>query len=136
MTIVAFDTLKLAERLHDSGFTRKQATGAAEALAEVLTEVMIDHPGKDVVIEAVQEAAIGIGNRIDATERRLGSRIENLEAGQVTHTEAIARLEAGQAAHGETLTRLETLLGTVLEGQAVLLQNDMEIRRRLEGGKP
>jgi len=34
MTAVAFDTLKLARRLEGAGFTREQADGAAEALAD------------------------------------------------------------------------------------------------------
>lgn len=34
---VVFDTLKLAKRLESAGFTREQASGAAEALAEGLT---------------------------------------------------------------------------------------------------
>jgi len=35
------DTLKLARRLQDAGFTNQQATGAAEALSElVLTDVV------------------------------------------------------------------------------------------------
>ena len=34
MTAVAFDTLKLARRLEGAGFSREQADGAAEALAE------------------------------------------------------------------------------------------------------
>jgi len=37
MTAVAFDTLKLARRLESAGFTREQADGAAEALADSLS---------------------------------------------------------------------------------------------------
>lgn len=37
MNAVPFDTLKMAQRLEDAGFTRPQAAGAAEALAEALS---------------------------------------------------------------------------------------------------
>jgi hypothetical protein len=37
MTAVTFDTLKLARRLESAGFTREQADGAAEALADSLS---------------------------------------------------------------------------------------------------
>lgn len=36
MNAVPFDTLKMAQRLEDAGFSRTQAAGAAEALAEAL----------------------------------------------------------------------------------------------------
>lgn len=37
MNAVAFDTLKLARRLEQAGFSREQAGGAAEALAETFS---------------------------------------------------------------------------------------------------
>lgn len=37
MTAVVFDTLKLARRLEGAGFSRDQADGAAEAIAESLS---------------------------------------------------------------------------------------------------
>ena len=38
MTAVPFDTLKLARKLQESGFTQEQAAGAAEAMADALAE--------------------------------------------------------------------------------------------------
>ncbi len=38
MTVVPFDTLKLADRLQAGGFTHEQARAAASALAEVMGE--------------------------------------------------------------------------------------------------
>ena len=38
MTTIAFDTLKLAERLERGGFTTEQARTQAEALAEVFSD--------------------------------------------------------------------------------------------------
>ena len=37
MSAIAFDTLKLARRLETAGFSRDQASGAAEALAETFS---------------------------------------------------------------------------------------------------
>ena len=38
MSNVAFDTLKLSRKLESAGFTRDQAVGAAEALAETMDD--------------------------------------------------------------------------------------------------
>ncbi len=38
MTAVPFDTLKLARKLQESGFTQEQAAGAAETMADALAE--------------------------------------------------------------------------------------------------
>ena len=41
MAILAFDTLKLAEKLAASGFTPEQAKGAASALSETMGEYLV-----------------------------------------------------------------------------------------------
>ena len=38
MSAVTFDTLKLARKLQQSGFSQEQAAGAAEAMAEAMSE--------------------------------------------------------------------------------------------------
>jgi len=38
MSTVTFDTLKLSRKLEKAGFTREQAAGAAEALAEAMAD--------------------------------------------------------------------------------------------------
>lgn len=45
MAVLAFDTLKLAEKLAASGFTAEQAKGAAIALSETMGEYLVtkDH---------------------------------------------------------------------------------------------
>ena len=43
MSIITFDTLKLSHKLEKAGFTREQATGTTEALAEAMTEMITDH---------------------------------------------------------------------------------------------
>ena len=87
MTAAAFDTLKLAEHLHGAGFTKKQASGLAEGLAEALA----DHPRRDAVIEAVQEAARGTGQLVTAAERRTGERVEALRSEHGAKFEAVVR---------------------------------------------
>ena len=132
MTAAAFDTLKLAEHLHGAGFTKKQASGLAEGLASALA----DHPRRDVVIEAIQDSAVNVTRRIDATERRVGGQIEELKSGQDAKFDAIGTILAKQGEtltnHGQKFDNLETMLAKILEGQAVLLQNDMELKRRLD----
>ena len=70
--------------------------------------------------------------QIDAVEGRLGKRIDAVEAqihaveGQIHAVEARIHAVEGQ------LSSIGTLLAKILEGQAVLLQNDMELKRRLD----
>ena len=146
MTAAAFDTIKLAEHLHGAGFTKKQASGLAEGLASALA----DHPRRDTVIEAIQDSAVNMTRRIDAAERRVGGQIEDLKSdvsavktdvtavkGDVSGVKAdmsAVKVDIAdmKAEHGAKFLALETMLGKLLEGQAVLLQNDMELRRRLE----
>jgi hypothetical protein len=67
VTAVAFDTLKLARRLEGAGFTRDQATGAAEALAETFSG------------ELATKADIGelrATTKAELTEMRAGLRAE------------------------------------------------------------
>ncbi len=47
MSVIAFDTLKYAKRLKDSGVPDKQAEAEAEALAEVLEVNLKDLPTKE-----------------------------------------------------------------------------------------
>ena len=107
MTAVAFDTLKLAEKLHGAGFTRKQASGAAEALSEALAE---SYSSKLATTEAVET----LGRAIDRRFTSLETKVDQ---------------------HSDALGRIETLLAKVLDGQAVLHQNDMELKRRLDERK-
>ena len=41
MASITFDTLKLSQKLEKAGFSREQATGAAEALADVMTDQVV-----------------------------------------------------------------------------------------------
>ncbi|MEI8397393.1 MAG: hypothetical protein WCF85_21960 [Rhodospirillaceae bacterium] len=44
MSAVPFDTLKLARKLQQSGFSPEQAAGAAEAMAEAMGEQVAPDP--------------------------------------------------------------------------------------------
>ncbi len=163
MTAVAFDTLKLAERLHGAGFTRKQASGAAEALSEALSD---SYTSKVATTEAVET----LGRAIDKRFNALDAKVDQQGAVLAQHSEALAKQGAvltqhsemlakqgavlaqhGEALaqhggvlaqhggvlaqHGEALARIESMMAKLLEGQAVLHQNDMELKRRLDERK-
>jgi hypothetical protein len=48
------------------------------------------------------------------------------------HSTVLAQHSETLARHGATLNRIEELLGKLLDGQAILHQNDMELKRRLD----
>jgi hypothetical protein len=64
MTTLTFDTLKVADRLEASGFTREQAKGAAVTFAEIAA----DNSGKLVTVE-----------HFDAKMRELDGKFRELE---------------------------------------------------------
>lgn len=54
MTAVPFDTLKLANKLEQTGFTPDQAKGAAAALAEALGDEMVTKTYLDARLKDLQ----------------------------------------------------------------------------------
>jgi len=54
MSAVAFDTLKLAARLEQSGFSAEQAKGAASALSQVLGDELATKTYLDSRLNEVQ----------------------------------------------------------------------------------
>ena len=107
---VAIDTLLVAQQFQDAGFNRKQAAGAAQILAGLLTE----RAGREDTAAALSL----IGAKIESLEKRHGAKLDALEAGQ-------AGLRSG-------MDRMEAMMVKFLDGQAVLLQNDMDLKRRLD----
>jgi DNA anti-recombination protein RmuC len=85
MVAVTLDPVKVAQKLQDSGLTKKQAVG----MTEVLVETMAGQATKDAVIEAVQESALGINRRAEATERRLITRIDGVEQRLTTRIDGV-----------------------------------------------
>lgn len=148
---ITVDTLKLAEQLRDAGFTRKQAAGAAEILANLLAS----HPRREVVLEAIQTLARAVDQRFATVDLRLETlarsvdqrfdavdqRLETLTRSVDQRFAAVdqrfdavdQRFDSMQAEHRADMARIEALLGKLLDGQAVLFQNDMELKRRLDG---
>lgn len=118
MPVVSFDTLKLAQTLKSSGFTQKQAIGAAEALSEALAE---SYTSKLATTEAVETLGRAVEKRITSLESKIDQRFD--EVGR-----RINSLEDGQS-------KIVGLMEKLLEGQAVLHQNDMELKRRLDERK-
>ena len=71
MTAVAFDTLKLARRLETAGFTRDQANGAAEALADSFsTEIATKSD-----LAELRAALDGRSSTIEASIAKLGAEL-------------------------------------------------------------
>ncbi len=77
--------------------------------------------------------------RLEHGQTQHTAAIARLEHGQTQHTAAIARLEHGQTQHTAaiaalqgTVSRIEEMLVKLLDGQAVLYQNGMELKRRLD----
>ena len=93
---MSVDTLKVAERLHIAGFTRKQAAEVAGVVAEALA----DHPRKDAVIESVE----ALGRTVD---RRLAA----LEAGQAELKVGLAIVNENQLETNRALAAIMAHLG-------------------------
>ena len=76
---------------------------------------------------------------VDTLGRAVDRRLADVERSQAALRGDVAelqtkvdRLESGQARVETKVDRIESLLVKLLEGQAVLHQNDMELKRRLD----
>lgn len=93
-----------------------------------------------------EPASIGdVLTAVDALGRAVDRRLSGIEASQEEICTDVGVLKAGQARLETDVTGLKTDVGTLktdmidvkamlvklMEGQAVLLQNDMELRRRI-----
>ena len=160
MTAAAFDTIKLAEHLHGAGFTKKQASGLAEGLASALADhprrdTVIEAIQDSAVnmTRRIDAAERRVGGQIEDLKSDVSAVKTDVTAvkGDVSAVKTDVTAVKGdvsgvkadmsavkvdiadmKAEHGAKFLALETMLGKLLEGQAVLLQNDMELRRRLE----
>ena len=82
MNMVVFDTLKLSRKLEGAGFTREQATGAAEALSDtftdnVATKADVDAVRKDLKVE-IDAVRKDLKAEIDAVRKDLKAEIAEL----------------------------------------------------------
>lgn len=91
MAAVAFDTLKMVDRLQAGGFSADQARAASTAFAEAMSgaelatkpdllamEARLQH---EIVVVRAEAKAVEqrLEAKIDAVEQRLGARIDTLE---------------------------------------------------------
>lgn len=144
----AIDTLKVSHRLQSAGMPRKQADVVVEALADAVS----DRPSKDAVLEAVETLGTAMDRRFTAVDKQhlvVRAEIDELKTGQAELISGQAELRTGQAelrtgqdelrtgqADLETgQAQIMSLLTKLLDGQAVLHQNDMELKRRLDERK-
>ena len=79
----------------------------ADVVVEALADAVADHPSKDAVIEAVETLGRSVDKRITALETKVDTGF----------------------------SELRELLHKIIDGQAVLHQNDMELKRRLDERK-
>ncbi len=75
MTAVTFDTLKLARRLEGAGFTRAQADGAAEALADSLSNEMASKGDIAELRASISALDSKLSSQISALDTKLSSQI-------------------------------------------------------------
>ena len=89
----------------------------------------------DQVIQVQQQQSATLAAHSQTLEQH-GAAIARLEEGQARLEQGQARLEGAQTRLEEGQARVESLLAKLLEGQAVLHQNDMELKRRLDQRGP
>ena len=143
---LAIDTLKVSHKLQSAGMPRKQA----DAVVEVLTEAVEDRAGKDAVKEAVETLGMAMERRFASVDKQFASvngQLSDLRGyvdkqfvsvnGQFASVNGqFASVDQQFASVNGQLSDLRDLLAKLLEGQAILHQNDMELKRRLDERKP
>lgn len=104
MNAVPFDTLKMAQRLEDAGFSRTQAAGAAEALAEALL-------------------GANLANKADIGSVRADIGSVKADIGSVK-TDVKADIESVRMEIAKSETRMEERITTAIE----MLRRDLTIK--------
>ncbi len=82
-------------------------------------------------VTSLAQTTLDLGRKIDAVLHVQ----EQQGAIQVAHGATLAEHGGVLVQHGDALARIEAMLTKLLEGQAVLHQNDMELKRRLDERK-
>jgi hypothetical protein len=80
---VAFDTLKLADRLAAGGFTTEQSRTAASALSEAFTADLVTKDMFRVEIADVRNEIADVRNEIDLLRQEMKAEIANAKADMV-----------------------------------------------------
>ena len=86
---VAFDTLKLAQKLEAAGFPHAQATGAAEAIAETVGEAVVTRDHLDV---RLAELTVKLEARLSEVRLDLVRWMVGLFLGQTAMLTAVVKL--------------------------------------------
>ena len=131
----AIDTLKVSHRLQSAGMPRKQADVVVEALAGAVS----DRPSKDAVLEAVETLGTAMDRRFAAVDKQhlvVRAELDELKTGQAELRTGQDELRTGQDELRTGQAHIMSLLSKLLDGQAVLHQNGMELKRRLDERKP
>lgn len=76
MAVLAFDTLKLAEKLAASGFTPEQAKGAASALSETMGEYLVT---KEHFDRTIGDLRGGMDSHFERFETSADNRFEHVD---------------------------------------------------------
>ena len=130
----AIDTLKVSHRLQSAGMPRKQADVVVEALADAVS----DRPSKDAVLEAVETLGTAMDRRFAVVDKQhldVRAELDELKTGQAELRTGQDELRTGQAELETGQAHIMSLLTKLLDGQAVLHQNGMELKRRLDERK-
>ena len=112
------DTHSFVKRITAAGMAEPQAEIIAEALA-----VHGKHVSKPAIVESVEKLGRGIDKQISALkdgQAKLQGDVSELRAGQAELKSDVAELKAGQS-------QIMGLLTKILDGQAVITQNEMEL---------
>ena len=131
---------------------RITAAGMPERQAEVLAEALAERPRlatKSAVIESIEALARAVERRFVGLEAKIDERFAKVDEQFAKIDERFAKVDEhfakidGRFAKvdeqfakiDQRFTGLEGMLARLLDGQAVLLQNDMELKRRLDEKK-
>ena len=74
------DTLRLSDRLKDSGFDHRQAEGMARALGDELVEHVVTKPDLELAIGQVRADIVKLDNKYVALDAKFEARFEALDA--------------------------------------------------------
>ena len=119
--MVLFDTLKFSRKLEKAGFSHEQATGAAEAFSEVVSDGVATKADINKLENKIDGVEEKLENKIDGVEEKLENKIDDVEARLESKIDGVeARLESKIEG---VETRLESKIETVKVGLESQIKN-------------